>query len=97
MQSEGKSYPFDHLPVIDYDAHPAYGRVMSMPMLGARLKAISYFGYGFHEDALQAGLLVAEQLGGGVRPWSLPDVPSRVPLPPADFAAAARAPYRALA
>lgn len=47
MQSEGKSYPFDHLPAIDYDAHPAYGRVMSMPMLGARLKAISYFGYGF--------------------------------------------------
>jgi hypothetical protein len=47
MQSEAKSYPFDHLPAIDYDAHPAYGRVMSMPMLGARLKAISYFGYGF--------------------------------------------------
>ena len=47
MQSEGKSYPFDHLPAIDYDAHPAYGRVMSMPMLGARLKALSYFGYGF--------------------------------------------------
>ncbi|ABD05010.1 conserved hypothetical protein [Rhodopseudomonas palustris HaA2] len=47
MQSEGKSYPFDHLPAIDYDAHPAYGRVMSMPMLGARLKAISYFSYGF--------------------------------------------------
>jgi hypothetical protein len=47
MQSEGPSYPFDHLPAIDYDAHPAYGRVMSMPMLGARLKALSYFGYGF--------------------------------------------------
>lgn len=47
MQSEAKSYPFDHLPAIDYDAHPAYGRVMSMPMLGARLKAIGYFGYGF--------------------------------------------------
>lgn len=47
MQSETKSYPFDHLPMIDYDAHPAYGRVMSMPMLGARLKAITIFGYGF--------------------------------------------------
>ncbi|RJF75963.1 hypothetical protein [Rhodopseudomonas palustris] len=47
MQSEAKSYPFDHLPTIDYDAHPAYGRVMSMPMLGARLKALGYFGYGF--------------------------------------------------
>jgi predicted NAD/FAD-binding protein len=31
----------------------------------------SYFGYGFHEDALQAGLAVAEELGGGRRPWSI--------------------------
>lgn len=29
----------------------------------------SYFGYGFHEDALQSGLAVAEQLGGVRRPW----------------------------
>ena len=29
----------------------------------------SYFGYGFHEDALQAGLAVAEDLGGVRRPW----------------------------
>jgi hypothetical protein len=46
MRSEGKSYQFDHLPVIDYDKHPAYGRVLSMPQLGARLKALVYFGYG---------------------------------------------------
>ena len=42
----------------------------------------SYWGYGFHEDGLQAGLLVAEQLGGGVRPWTPPVQPSRVPLQP---------------
>jgi len=29
----------------------------------------SYFGYGFHEDGLQAGLAVAEKLGDIVRPW----------------------------
>jgi hypothetical protein len=46
MRSEGKSYQFDHLPVIDYDKHPAYGRVLSMPQLGARLKVLVYFGYG---------------------------------------------------
>jgi hypothetical protein len=46
MQAEGKSYQFDHLPVIDYDKHPAYGRVLPMPMLGARLMALVYFGYG---------------------------------------------------
>ncbi len=31
----------------------------------------SYFGYGFHEDALQSGLAVAEQLGGLRRPWDV--------------------------
>jgi hypothetical protein len=46
MRSEGKSYQFDHLPVIDYDKHPAYGRVLSMPQLGARLTVLVYFGYG---------------------------------------------------
>lgn len=29
----------------------------------------SYFGSGFHEDAIQAGLAVAENLGGTRRPW----------------------------
>jgi uncharacterized protein len=29
----------------------------------------SYFGYGFHEDALRSGLAVAEQLGNLRRPW----------------------------
>lgn len=46
MPSDAKTYSFEELPAIDYDAHPAYGRVLSMPMPGARLKAISIFGYG---------------------------------------------------
>ncbi len=29
----------------------------------------AYFGYGFHEDGIQAGLAVAEALGGVQRPW----------------------------
>ena len=29
----------------------------------------AHFGAGFHEDGLQAGLAVAEQMGGLVRPW----------------------------
>jgi len=32
----------------------------------------SYFGHGFHEDALQSGLWVAEKIGKIKRPWSLP-------------------------
>lgn len=32
----------------------------------------AHFGYGFHEDGLQAGLAVAEALGGVTRPWPRP-------------------------
>ncbi|MAQ55261.1 MAG: NAD/FAD-binding protein [Rhodospirillales bacterium] len=38
----------------------------------------SYFGYGFHEDALQSGLWVAENLGRVKRPWSLPEQNDRL-------------------
>lgn len=40
----------------------------------------AYFGSGFHEDGLQAGLAVAEQLGGVRRPWSVADESSRIVL-----------------
>jgi uncharacterized protein len=40
----------------------------------------SYFGSGFHEDGLQAGLWVAEQLGGLRRPWSVAGQSSRIYL-----------------
>ena len=42
----------------------------------------SYFGYGFHEDALQSGLAVAEQLGGIRRPWSVKGENGRIHLYP---------------
>jgi uncharacterized protein len=41
----------------------------------------SYFGYGFHEDAIQSGLAVAEQLGGVRRPWSVDGESARIALP----------------
>lgn len=41
----------------------------------------SYCGYGFHEDALSAGLDVAEQLGVH-RPWPRPDEHRRIGDPP---------------
>lgn len=41
----------------------------------------SYFGYGFHEDALQSGLAVGEALGGVKRPWSLPNPSDRMQMP----------------
>jgi predicted NAD/FAD-binding protein len=38
----------------------------------------SYFGTGFHEDGLQAGLAVAEALGGVRRPWTVADESGRI-------------------
>ncbi len=43
----------------------------------------AWFGAGFHEDALQAGLAVAEQLGGLRRPWAVPPGAARIHAPPA--------------
>jgi predicted NAD/FAD-binding protein len=47
----------------------------------------SYFGSGFHEDALQAGLAAAEDAGGVRRPWRVENesgrivrIPQRVPV-----------------
>lgn len=42
----------------------------------------SYFGYGFHEDALQSGLAVAEQAGGVRRPWNIENESGRIHLEP---------------
>ncbi len=43
----------------------------------------AHFGAGFHEDGLQAGLAVAEALGGVRRPWSVADESGRIYLQPA--------------
>ena len=38
----------------------------------------AYFGAGFHEDGLQAGLAVAEALGGMRRPWTVANESGRI-------------------
>ncbi len=38
----------------------------------------SYFGAGFHEDAVQAGLAAADAAGAKARPWQLDDPSSRI-------------------
>jgi uncharacterized protein len=43
----------------------------------------AWFGAGFHEDGLQAGLAVAEALGGVSRPWTVPNQSGRLHLGPA--------------
>jgi predicted NAD/FAD-binding protein len=38
----------------------------------------AYFGSGFHEDGLQSGLAVAEELGGVDRPWAVQEPSGRI-------------------
>jgi uncharacterized protein len=67
-------------------SHPAFSvRAMEAqkrlwPLQGARNTwfAGAWFGAGFHEDGLQAGLAVAEQLGGAARPWKLAEPSGRI-------------------
>jgi hypothetical protein len=42
----------------------------------------AHFGAGFHEDGLQSGLAVAEQLGGVRRPWNVADESGRIHMHP---------------
>ena len=48
----------------------------------------AYFGSGFHEDGCQAGLAVAEQLGGLRRPWRVKDENARIHVRAASLEAA---------
>ena len=73
---------YDH-PVFDEAAIRAQRRLWSLQNEGGIWFCGAHFGAGFHEDGLQAGLAVAEQLGGVRRPWTVPDESSRIHLSPA--------------
>lgn len=65
-----KTEVYDH-PLFDAAAIAAQQQIWDIQ--GARRTWFcgSYLGHGFHEDALQSGLAVAEQLGGVRRPWTV--------------------------
>ncbi|WP_316860013.1 FAD-dependent oxidoreductase [uncultured Cohaesibacter sp.] len=52
----------------------------------------AYFGYGFHEDGIQTGLAVAEQLGDMQRPWSLKEPSCRIVVTSSNTQMGARIP-----
>lgn len=51
----------------------------------------AHFGQGFHEDGAQAGLAVAEALGGVRRPWQVENESARIFLPASEPAHASQA------
>lgn len=65
---------FDYMhPLFDTAALEAQADLWSLQGRRNTWFAGSYFGYGFHEDAAEAGLSVAEQATGAARPWRVPD------------------------
>lgn len=81
------SIVFDH-PIFDNAALAAQKALW--PLQGDRNTWYcgAYFGAGFHEDGLQAGLAVAEALGAQ-RPWSLTNPSDRLHIPPVPLDVAA--------
>ena len=61
---------FEH-PMFTSATLAAQKRLWSLQGVGAIWFCGAYFGFGFHEDGLQAGLAVAEEIGAARRPWSV--------------------------
>jgi predicted NAD/FAD-binding protein len=68
-------------PIFDADAIRAQRELWGLQGRRRTWFCGSYFAYGFHEDALQAGLAAAEDLTGQQRPWSRKDENDRLKLP----------------
>lgn len=71
-----------HHPLFDAAAMRAQKALWSIQGEGGVWWCGSYFGSGFHEDGLQSGLAVAEELGGVRRPWSVENESGRIVLGP---------------
>lgn len=72
--------PYEH-PLYDAAAMEAQTRLWSLQGVRRTWFCGSYFGHGFHEDALQSGLAVAEDMGAPRRPWTVAGESGRIHLP----------------
>jgi uncharacterized protein len=69
-----------HHPIFDAPAIAAQHELWSLQGRRATWFCGAYFGAGFHEDGLQAGLAVAESVGGVRRPWRVRDESGRIKI-----------------
>jgi len=81
---------YEH-PLFDVGAMAAQRRLWSLQGVRRSWFCGAWFGAGFHEDGLQAGLAVAEALADVRRPWSVADESARIHLRPAGTRAEAAA------
>ena len=75
-------FDYEH-PLFDTAALSAQRELWSLQDSGGIWFCGAHFGAGFHEDGLQSGLAVAEQLGGVRRPWRVAGESGRIHLHPA--------------
>jgi predicted NAD/FAD-binding protein len=75
------SQTYEH-PLFDVAAMQAQRRLWLMQGVRNTWFCGAWFGAGFHEDALQAGLAVAEAIGGVRRPWTVKNESGRIHLRP---------------
>ena len=71
---------YEH-PLFNQNAITAQTKLWQMQGVNNSWFCGAYFGYGFHEDGLQSGLLAAEMAGGLIRPWEFDFTKSRLQLP----------------
>lgn len=75
-----RSVPYEH-PLFNQGAIAAQKGLWQLQGRQRMWFCGSYFGYGFHEDGVQAGLAVAELVGDMKRPWDFDFTQSRIVLP----------------
>lgn len=75
------SFAYDH-PVFDARSMAAKARLWHLQGRRRTWFCGAYFGDGFHEDGIQSGLAVAEQLGGIRRPWTVAAESGRIAVTP---------------
>jgi len=68
---------YEH-PVFDLDTDRAQREIWSLQGVRNTWFCGAHFGSGFHEDGIQAGLAVAEDLGGLRRPWQVAQESARI-------------------
>jgi len=76
-----RSEIYDH-PIFDPAALKAQQRLWGLQGRGGVWYCGAHFGAGFHEDGLQSGLAVAEQLGDVRRPWQVANESGRIYVSP---------------
>lgn len=80
-EPEGTIQDFDYIhPLFNNQAYEAQKSLWSLQGEGGIWYAGAHFGYGFHEDGLQSGLAVAEDLGGVKRPFEVKNPRGRIVL-----------------